>query len=115
MNFVHQAIKDVLNQANEFQRDFNHQLLNYQDKMEAVISEREKKLTATLTKTTIDQIAQLTTNLKSWATKTIDDKVNMTEKKSEKKFKELKDQFSIPGFIGSFNCIYNSFPDYIQK
>jgi hypothetical protein len=29
MNFVHQAIKDVLNQANEFQRDFNHQLLNY--------------------------------------------------------------------------------------
>jgi hypothetical protein len=43
-----------LNQANEFQRDFNHQLLNYQDKMEAVISEREKKLTATLTKTTID-------------------------------------------------------------
>jgi hypothetical protein len=57
----------------------------------------------------------LTTNLKSWATKTIDDKVNMTEKKNEKKFKELKDQFSIPGFIGSFNCIYNSFPDYIQK
>lgn len=57
MNFVHQAIKDVLNQANEFQRDFNHQLLNYQDKMEAVISERERKLTALLTKTTTDQIA----------------------------------------------------------
>ena len=52
MNFVHQAIKNGQNKTNDFQRDFNNQLLNYQDKMEAVISEWEKKLTATLTKTT---------------------------------------------------------------
>lgn len=81
MNCVHKARKDGQNQANEIQLYFNR-LLNYQDKMEDVISELEKKLTATLKKTKNDQIAQLTTNLKSWATKTIDDKVNMSEKKN---------------------------------